>query len=331
MDRRRCCRHLGGLGLLAGAWPWKRLHAAQRRVVVRVQTDLAWRGLPLRLAERLGHCAQEGLSLQWVPDLPEEADADDAVGPLVHVLSFDRLVRRVLSGADLRWCATLVRTPQLAIAVSTQAGALRPESWREARIGVPQGQDVIARLAGWILTQGWGAAPAQWWPLQGAAAAEQALSRGTVQLLVWGDPLLTRLERDGSLRLLVDLRHPQQAQRWLGAPLLCAGVAAPAAQFEAHGQTLRQLVRALQRTLQWLHGASALDLAAHADLAAMEHDRALFLRVLERLRASYATEAAVEPAAVQQALRLLASLPGGVVYQAADAARLLPPRGWSAS
>ncbi|MDW8336205.1 MAG: hypothetical protein RMK34_04450 [Tepidimonas sp.] len=330
MDRRRCLG-IGAAWVAAAAWPGVQASAGAQRWVVRMQGDLGLRALPLQLAERLGYCAQERLELLWLPDGDEDSWAEDPALPQVHVLSFDRLVRRMLAGTELRIVMALVRTPQLGLGVATAVRPVQAPSWNQVRIGVPYGQEAAARLAAWVLAQGWGVrpAPSQWWPLEGAAAAEAALRRGTVQALAWGDPLLTRLELDGALHLLADLRHPHQAQRLLGAPLLCTCVAAAPTLFEQHGDGLRRLALAVQRALRWLSTASALDLAAHADLAGLAHERATFLRVLERLRASYSVEVAVERAAVQQSLRLLAALPGGTLYQAVDGQRLLPPRNWT--
>ncbi|WP_143892824.1 ABC transporter substrate-binding protein [Tepidimonas sediminis] len=327
MDRRRCCAGMATLGLLA-AWPWPAVRAAGR-VVVHVQDNFGLRALPLRLAERLGYCAQEGVVLRWTPEPTEEGTAQEGGSAAVYLLSLDRLARRVLAGADLRVAAALVRAPQFAIGVSAQTGELSADFWREARVGVPLGQEVAAQLAARVLAQGWSSAPVHWWPLETPDAAVQALQRGTVQALVWGDPLLTRLERAGALRLLADLRHPQQAQRWLGGPLLCAVLAAEAAQFDAHGEVLRRLVAALQRALAWLHAASSVDLAVHADVAGLAQDRATFLGVVERLRPTYSVEAAVPLGALRHSLRLLASLPGGLAYQTLDPLRLLPSRGWT--
>ncbi|TSE21628.1 hypothetical protein Talka_00304 [Tepidimonas alkaliphilus] len=318
MDRRRCCASLVALLAAQSARP-----AALDRVAVQCEAVTPWAALPLRLAQRLGFTAQERVELRWVTSADAEGSESSAV-PGLRVGPFDRLVRWVLAGGDARIVAGWVRSPQFAVGLAPATPDSQP--WR---LGVPHDRQLWASLAGMVLQRGWSRKAVLWQPLADAAEAEAALASGSVQGLAWGDPLLTRLERAGRLHVLADLRHPLQGQRWLGGPLLCTVLAAPSALWDAQAALLQRVARALRRALAWLQEASAMDLAPHADLAGLAHDRVTFLQVLERLRPSYSLTGSVDAQAVHQSLRLLASLPGGVVDQGFDPQRLLPPRGWA--
>ena len=97
---RRCWLRIGFAAALAAAAGPRQAAAAAPNLVLRLQDDLGLRALPLLLAERLGHFAQERLEPRWLPQADDFAENDSIL--TVYALSFDRLVRRVLGGADLR-------------------------------------------------------------------------------------------------------------------------------------------------------------------------------------------------------------------------------------
>ncbi|TSE24696.1 ABC transporter substrate-binding protein [Tepidimonas aquatica] len=316
MDRRRWMRWAA-----AAAWMGVAVdgHAAQDTVLLRVQAGLGLRALPLWLAQRLGYLTQHGVHVRWGVEL----DDLDPPGATVQVLALQTLAQRALQGQPLRAWMALVRSPQLGLGAAAPSAQVDASYWRNARIGVPAGTELAAPLAAQVVAQRWGVLPStrQWVVLRGPAQAQVALLEGQVQALCWGEPLLTQLELAGALHVQVDLRHPQQSQRWLGGPLVCTCLCCS---MEDIGHpAVGRVAGAVQRALRWLSTASAIDLADHADVAGMAHERALFLQMMERLRGTYSVDGALDVATMQQSLRMLAALPGGVRYQGLDVARLV--------
>jgi NitT/TauT family transport system substrate-binding protein len=316
MDRRRWMRWAAAAAWMgvAGAG-----HAADDTVQLRVQAGLGLRALPLWLAQRLGYLAQHGVHVRWGTEL----DDFEPAGPTVHVLALQTLAQRALQGQPVRAWMVLVRSPQLGLGTAAPSAQVDASYWRSARIGVPTGTELAAPLAAQVLMQRWGVLPStrQWVVLRGPAQAQAALLEGQVQALCWGEPLLTQLELAGALHVQADLRHPQQSQRWLGGPLVCTCLCCMAD--DVGHPVLGRFALAVQRALRWLSSASAIDLAEHAEVAGMAHERALFLQMMDRLRATYSVEGALDVTTMRQSMRLLAALPGGVAYQGLDAARLV--------
>ncbi|TSE35061.1 ABC transporter substrate-binding protein [Tepidimonas charontis] len=292
--------------LTVGTLGTVRRAGAAQRVHVTLVSPCTVPCLPLHLARRLGFYEAEGLTVALEVD--DRADNTPGAGARVYACTFDALVEAHARAQPRLIFAALTRTPQVAIGWHSDAALRVPAAQRRpgGAVGVLAG-DGMARLA-----------LAHWWRLNGAAsdavapvlyatpdALEQDVLSRRVDAVCVGDPLLTRLQRMGVLYLLTDMRDPEHSQRLFGGSVIGVALSAAPAVLAAHQPELQALARAVQRSLRWLQTASPMDLAAHADLFDLAHDRALFLTVLEHARASFVTDVLPQAAAVRRTLRWL--------------------------
>ena len=318
-------RALGG-GVVATTLPPRA--RASATVVLQWAPDTPLAILPVRLADRLGYFAAEGVAVVLAP-LGAAATAPpgpDAVR--VYAGAFDVVLRQHLQGQPELAFLALVRTPQLGFGWRHPAPAQgQGLTTAPVRVGVLPGNRMAPAIAALVL-QGQGIAlrQVQYPTLTDTAPTRALLASGDIDAICVGDPLLTRLQRLGVVRLVADTRHPSDSQRWLGGPVLCACLSAAEPQVRSHSAELQAVARAVRRALRWLQTAGPSDLARHADLGGLADDPSLFLSVLMHTRASFSPDGALEPLAVQQALRVLHTLPHGMGDEPPDPARLYTGR-----
>lgn len=330
MDRRRCLR-MGAMAAVVAAAAVRVPAATLRPVTIQWQTDAPLKVLPVRLAERLGYFAAEGVPVAFEPwsERPPQALPGARSPVRVTAGGFDSVLRQHLQGQLELVFLTLARTPQLGFGLrhSLQASAELPLQLEDARIGVPQASRLAQRIA-WlvVLAHGVQPRPTQFVALPTAQQAQAAFQRGEVDAVCVGDPLLTGLQRRGAIRVVTDTRHLSESLRLLGGPVLCAGLSASAAVVESHAAELQAVARAVQRALRWLQTAGPMDLAPHAGLAGFAGDPGAFLSVIMHTRESFAVDGAVDERAIHNVLRILRSLPQGHQYEGIEPVRLYTAR-----
>ncbi|WP_334153846.1 ABC transporter substrate-binding protein [Tepidimonas sp.] len=242
---------------------------------------------------------------------------------------FDSVLRQHLQGQLELAFLTLARTPQLGFGLrhSLQAGAELPLQLEDARIGVPQASRLAQRIA-WLVVLAHGVQPrqTQFVALPTAQQARAAFQLREVDAVCVGDPMLTRLQRRGDIRVVTDTRHLSESLRLLGGPVLCPRLSASAAVVESHAAELQAVARAVQRALRWLQTAGPMDLAPHAGLAGFAGDPGAFLSVIMHTREAFAVDGAVDERAIHNVLRILRSLPQGHQYEGIEPVRLYTAR-----
>ncbi|WP_153004413.1 ABC transporter substrate-binding protein [Tepidimonas taiwanensis] len=331
MDRRRCVR-AGVAAAAAAALPplYRRAQAAQP-VWLSWPADTPWKTLAVRLALRLGYTAAEGLQVRAVR--PGAAVAPGS-GPRVHAGGIDFVLRQNLDGEAERAFWGLARTPQLGFALrhaSNGADAGVAARLRDGRIGVAAHDPMAAYVASLVLlAHGVRPRPGQLVLWADADEAQTALVQGDVDAVCVGDPLLTRWQQAGAIRVLSDTRYAAESQRLLGGPVVCACLSASARDIAEHGPTLRALVRAVQRAGRWLQTASAMDLVPHADLADLAGDPGMFVTVVTHTRESWMVDGSLDERSFHHVLRVLRTLSDSERYEALTPERLVATR-WSAS
>lgn len=293
--------------------------------------DTPWKTLAVRLALRLGYFAAEGVQVRSV--LPGAALAP-APGPRVHAGGIDFVLRQNLDGEAERAFWGLTRTPQLGFALRHAGNGVEATvavRLRDARIGVAAHDLMAAYVASLVLlAHGVRPRPAQFVPWTDTDEAHTALVQGGVDAVCVGDPLLTRWQQAGAIRIISDTRYAAESLRLLGGPVVCACLSASARDIAEHGPTLRALVRAVQRAGHWLQTASAMDLVPHADLADLAGDPGTFVTIVTHTRESWMVDGALDERSFHHVLRVLRTLSDGERYEALTPERLVATR-WSAS
>lgn len=293
------------LGAGAAAAP-----AGLRPVVVTAQATGHLKLLPLVLAARLGYFADEGLAvtLQDVAasrhTLPELADWPAQV----FAGTFERTLYLNAQGRMHQAFALLSRSPQVVLAVS--ARHQQPETGVSdlvgARVGVAASGSLGHRIAQLVLMRA-GLRPHDVHFIEFAQAqdAQDALERGEVEALSYTDPLITRLEQRGTIRVVSDTRTLRDSDLVFGGPVACTCLSAPLHWVEREPELVQGLTNAVVRALKWLHTAAPIDLLHHLPEGWMDGDRGLFLAAFARSRETLAVDGLFAEQAPRNVLRAL--------------------------
>lgn len=334
-NRRVWCR-LGAAGLLGLGLPAARaqgsaapLHlpaAAAPRVLVAVEQKAAFCYLPLTIAERLGYFAREGLDVQ-LQEFPDPGQSLQAtLSGLAQVYSGPYSSTISLQARGL-WMQSFVlqgRTPKIVFGVPRQSGG-RPwqlRDLREKRIGVMALGSASHRMARLLLGRAnVGEREVQYVVLPSAAAALAAFRSGQIDALCHTDPLMTRLEREGELRVLADTRTVRGSAEVFGGPMPAGCLSAADAFIAEHPRQIQALTNALVSALKWLQTAGPSDLIKAVPEPFFQGDRALYLAAFSRAREAWTPDGVMPQAGPGTVVRLLAQLDDAQWLRQVDLAR----------
>jgi NitT/TauT family transport system substrate-binding protein len=236
--------------------------------------------LPLVLAYRLGYFAAEGLDVTIQPlpghvrTLSEAADhpADVFAG------SFERTLYLNAKGRNEQAFVQVSRSPQVVLGTSVRAMPITAglKDLHGATVGVQASGSLSHRIAQLILMRG-GLQPSDvhFVELPSVAQALQAFHDGRIEALCYSDPAITRLEREGLLRVIADTRTLRDSDHIFGGPVVCTCLSASQAYIARNPEVVQGLTNGVVRALKWLQTAGPSDLVRHIPETYMNGDRAL--------------------------------------------------------
>lgn len=289
-----------------------------RRLVVAVHNKAAFCYLPLTIAERLGHFAAEGVALE----VREFGDASAAVRALLdgsaQMLSGPYATTLILRTQGEFLSSILMQglAPQIVLGAShrTMQNYRSARDLRGRRIGVPEIGSASHRIASMALARsGVVAQDVRFVALSNPSDMLAAFRSGEVDAVCCPDPLITRLEQSGELRVLLDTRTVRGTQELFGGPLPAACLATTTQWMAAHSDLCQSSADAMVRALKWLQTAGPSDINKAVPEAYFQGDRSLYLAAFERAREAWAPDGLMPetgPQRVANMLKRFTDLPG---------------------
>ncbi|TNF62489.1 MAG: ABC transporter substrate-binding protein [Burkholderiales bacterium] len=263
------------------------------RVVIAVEDPRAFCYLPLTVAMRLGYFAAQGLDVQW----RETADPDQASQLLLSgaaqamSVPYSAAIALHARGHRVQSIVLQGRAPQLVLGVSTRTlGHFR--DWRDLRgrrVAIPAPGSGPHRMTRLLLARSGiqSAQEVQFVALPDHADAARAFRSGTVDALCHTDPLMTKLEQEGGLRVVADTRTPRGSDEVFGGPMP-AGCLCVSEEFARTQPGICQaLVDAMVLALKWLQTAGPSDIIKVVPEPYFRGDRALYLAAFARAREAW--------------------------------------------
>lgn len=227
--------------------------------IANLGTGLQIGGLPITLAQALGHYREEGLDVE-IENLPSAAKGLQALlGGSVDVGSvpFPNVIQIAEEGRRVRSFFVLNQRGANVIAVAPGATERirRVEDLKGAKIGVSSAGGTTHLFANFFLgTRGVG--PSDYTPIAIGigASAVAAVESGRVDAasLAGGDHIRL-LRRHPNLRILADTSTEEGTVQVYGSTAIALyTLAAKQEWLDGNPETARRLTRALRRTLQWI-------------------------------------------------------------------------------
>src|SRR6266702_42708 len=230
----RFINNLASAALIA-AWPvfvgaQGTLERKDVHIAVGGKTSLYY--LPLTIAEQLGYFKEEGLSVT-ISDFAGGSQALRAViGGSADVVSgaYEHTLNMQPKGQYLQCFVQQGRAPQIAIGIATaKAKAYKsPKDLKGLKIGVSApGSSTHMILNHFISTGGLKPSDISVIGVGLGATAIGALKSGQIDAVSNTDPVMTKLEQDGEVKIIADTRTLRGTEQVLGGPMPAGCLYAP--------------------------------------------------------------------------------------------------------
>jgi NitT/TauT family transport system substrate-binding protein len=285
----------------------------KRDVHIAVGGKSAFYYLPLTIAEQLGYFKDEGLEVK-ISDFAGGSQALRAVvGGSAEVVSGAYEHTISLQGKKQYFQAFVLqgRLPQIALGVSTaKAGSFKSfKDLKGMKIGVSAPGSSTHNLVKQLLTKA-GLDPNKDAAIVGAgigAGAVAAMKSGQLDAISNVDPVMTKLEMDGAIRIVADTRTVKGTQEVWGAPLPAGCLYAPVEFVKKYPNVSQALANAIVRADKWISKASATDVAKTVPESYLLGDRALYLFTFDKVKEAISTDGMISDAGAQATLKALAA------------------------
>src|SRR5438445_5144100 len=237
--------------------------------------------LPLTIAEQLGYFKDEGLNVN-ISDFAGGSQALRAVvGGSADVVSgaYEHTLNMQPKGQYLQCFVQQGRAPQIAIGIAkSKAQSYKsPKDLRGLKIGVSApGSSTHMILNHLISTGGLKPSDVSIIGVGLGAAAVTALKTGQIDAVSNTDPVMTKLEQDGDIKIIADTRTLKGTEQVLGGPMPAGCLYAPVDFIRKNPNTVQALANAIVRADKWIHSASPQDVLRTVPETYLLGDKALY-------------------------------------------------------
>lgn len=269
--------------------------------------------LPLVLAQRFGYFAAEGLDVSLQPVSSSVRSLVDLASLPAQVFagSFERNLYLSAQGRPQQSFVLMSRSPQVVLGTPARTphhgASLR--GLEGARLGVSASGSLSHRMAQlMLLRDGMRVTDVQFVEMLDEEQTVSTFLRGDLEAICYTDPVISRLERIGSLRTLVDLRSLKACMQLFGGPVTCTCLSAPMEFIDQEPEVVQGLTYGVVRALKWLQTAGPSDLVRHVPEAYMGWDRSAYLAGFSRSRETLAVDGLFHQQSARNVMRALERL-----------------------
>ena len=266
--------------------------------------------LPLTICERLGYFKEQGLDV-IIEDFRGGAQSLQAlVGGSVDVVTgaYEHTIRMQAKGQDIRAVIELGRFPGIAVGLrKDRAPAYKSAAdLKGTKIGVTAPGSSTHFFVMYLISKaGLAPADASYIGVGAAASAVAAMKRGEIDALSNVDPMITRLEQDGDIKIIADSRTEEGTRAIFGGSNPAAVLYLKHQFAQSNPNTVQALVNAFYKTLKWLEKATPDAIAATVPEEYFLGDKALYLAAVKANKQVYSLTGLIAPAGMQSSADML--------------------------
>lgn len=303
------------IALLAAALPGVAL--AQGAGLERKDVHIAVGGkaalyyLPLTIAEQLGYFKDEGLEVR-ISDFAGGSQALRAVvGGSADVVSgaYEHTINMQAQKQPMIAFVQMGRLPQMAVGIATSRAASykSPRDLKGLKVGVSApGSSTNILFNYFIARDGLKPSDVSIIGVGLGAQAIAAVKTGQVDVISNVDPMMTKLEQDGAIRIIADWRTVKGTEQTFGGQLPAASFYAPAKFVRENPNTVQALTNAIVRANKWVAKAGATDVVKVVPEAYLLGDRALYLFSFDKVKEAFSPDGMISDEGARATLKVLA-------------------------
>ena len=266
--------------------------------------------LPVTIAERRGHFRDYGLAIAMTDfegggqafDALLEGSVDIAAGAYEHIL------RAQAMGHDVRAVIELGRFPGVVLAVGKNQSFNSYTDLKGLKIGVTAPNSSSHFFVLYLMAKV-GLAPndAFFVGVGGGEQAIKAMMTGKIDAISNFDPVITRLQQDGTARIVADTRFPRANYEIFGGTNPAAVLYAKQEFITANPATMQALVNALYKTLRWIATATTDEIVDTVPTDYLLGDRAIYVKALKANLLVYSRTGTITQQGMNSALKMMAT------------------------
>src|SRR5580765_572159 len=305
-------KYLAALGALVSPLlaPAQGLEKKEVNIAVGGKTSFYY--LPLTIAEQLGYFKQEGLTVN-IADFAGGSQALRAVvGGSADVVSgaYEHTLNMQPKGQYLQCFVQQGRAPQIAIGISKALAKTykSPKDLKGLKVGVSAPGSSTHMIVNYFISRD-GLKPSDI-SVVGvglSATAITAIKSGQIDAVSNTDPVMTKLEQDGDVKIIADTRTLKGTEQVLGGPMPAGCLYAPVDFIKKNPNTVQALTNAIVRADKWIQTASPQDLLRTVPEAYVLGDPALYLFSFNKVKEAISVDGTISDAGAKTALRVIPS------------------------
>ena len=266
--------------------------------------------LPLTIAEQLGYFKEQGLDVS-INDFRGGAQSLQAlVGGSVDVVTgaYEHTIRMQAKGQDVRAVIELGRFPGIVVGVRKDKAA----SYKSAadlkgmKIGVSAPGSSTNFFVMYLMSKaGLKPADASYIGVGIGPTALAAMQKGEIDAISNLDPVMTKLEQDGDIKIVADSRTEAGTQALFGGSNPAAVLYIRQDFIEKNPNTVQALVNAFYKTLKRLEKATPEQIAAAVPEEYHLGDKALYVASVKASKPIYSVTGIIPAAGMKSANDML--------------------------
>jgi len=273
-----------------------------RDVHIAVGGKAAFYYLPLTVAEQLGYFTDEGLNVKISDFKGGSAALRAVVGGSADVVSgaYEHTINLQSKKQYFQAFALQGRLPQIVLGVATSkmANFHSMKDLKGMKIGVTAPGSSTNNLVKQLLAKA-GLDPDRSVSIVGVgtgATAVAAIKSGEIDALSNVDPVMTKLEREGAIKIVADTRTLKGTKDIWGAPLPAGCLYASREFIQRNPNTVQALTNAIVRADKWIAKASATDVIKVVPEAYLLGDRALYMFTFDNVKEAISPDGVISDA-----------------------------------
>jgi NitT/TauT family transport system substrate-binding protein len=267
--------------------------------------------LPAELTDRLGYFTEQGLTVD-LQSQPSGANAETALvaGQVDAVVGFyDHTIDLQTKGKCITSVVQFANVPGEVEIVGKSSGITSTADLPGKKLGVTSPGSSTDFLTQY-LTSEVGATPDKYTTVTAGAGATfiAALENGGIDAGMTTDPTAQQIKEKGSGDVLLDMRTVEGTRAALGGLYPASSMYMDCAYVQAHPGTVQKLANAFVKTLGWINGHSAADIAATMppDYASGSGGTATYVAGIEASKAMFNPTGVMDADGAKNVLAVLA-------------------------
>ncbi|MGA1059503.1 MAG: ABC transporter substrate-binding protein [Burkholderiaceae bacterium] len=320
-------RTVAALAVAVGTMGWGSLAQAEvDKVTIAVGGKSLFYYLPLTIAEQRGYFKEEGVNVTIVDFAGGSKALQAVVGGSADVVSgaYEHTINLQSKKQYFKAFVQQARAPQIVLAVSTKTmpNYQSLADLKGKKIGVTAPGSSTNMVASFVLDKaGINSKDVSFIGVGAGSGAVAAMKSGQIDAISNLDPVISSLERDGAIKVLVDTRKMSGARDVFGGDMPAGCLYTSEAFIQNNPKTVQALTNAMVKAARWIQTASPEDVLKTVPSSYSMGAPDLYKKTFLSLKEAMSPDGVISPEGVKTALKSLAAYKPQIKADEIDLAR----------